>query len=83
MQVLFVEAQGREIPVAIYPYGVPDGELLKAHLDAAREKGLEADRYKLVPLPTLRFGDVLYVPSPNGYVVPIAVRVVRKPLFLL
>jgi len=83
MQVLFVDSRGREIPVAIYPNGVPDGDLLKAHLAAAREKGLEVDRYKLVPLPTLRVGDVLYVPSPNGYAVPIALRVVRKPLLLL
>ena len=82
MMVLFIEDGDRELPIAIYPNGVPY-DLVDKHLETACERGLPAWRYKLVPVPVLYLDGVLYVPAGQEYPVNATLREVRDPLFLL
>jgi len=82
MLVLMARVQGKDVPVAIYPDGAPNG-LVADHLDRARAQGLDFDGYRLVALPVLLVGDVLYVPAGARRPTAARVQVVRTPVFLL
>ena len=80
--VLMVRVQGKDVPIAVYPAGTPNG-LVADHLARARAQGLAFDRHRLVPLPVLLAGGTLYVPKGAPHPTTVRVHVVQKPVFLL
>lgn len=82
MLVLMARVEGKDVPIAIYPHGSPNG-LVAAHLDQARAKGFDLEDHQLLALPLLLVGDVLYVPPGAHYPSAARVQEVRAPVFLL
>ena len=82
MLVLFLKDKDRDLPIAIYPKGLVPG-LLKRHLKIARDKGLPAFRYHLMPLPLLYANGTLYLPTDLHAPPNVPRRIVRQPLLLI
>lgn len=82
MLVLMARVKGKDLPIAIYPDGTPNG-LVNAHLDQARATGLDLEGYRLLALPLLLVDDILYVPPGTRYPSSARVQEVHAPIFLL